>query len=368
MKLNSILFLSIVSFSLAHFIDGAPRPRGQADAEKEYTFPGTGFFIKNRDPYEAEEAKSWFIEAHKLQKEGSLRKALGLYEKFSKRRSDASVNIDGSSVPVGPESLYRAAIIREKKGDWHKAFEHLRLIAQAYTNYDFERIAESLMRLAERLAKEDIPRKWGVIPRFRSGSQDRIRLDEIANLARGPRFAPRALMALAEIALKDDKEEEAVDALERIVNLYPENYLSEKAYFMLAKVYKDRVAGPAYDQGSTMKALNFFEDYLILYGSPPPRSPHESQPDYQLRLSESKKRVKLAEDGRNEMRQVLATSKLEVARYMEKYGKYFLVRWQELGNRPALQFYNEAINSAPESEAARIAEKKVAELRAANDQ
>ena len=68
------------------------------------------------------------------------------------------------------------------------------------------------------------------------------------------------------------------------------------------------------------------------------------------------------------MRQVLATSKLEVARYMEKYGKYFLVRWQELGNRPALQFYNEAINSAPESEAARIAEKKVAELRAANDQ
>ena len=78
--------------------------------------------------------------------------------------------------------------------------------------------------------------------------------------------------------------------------------------------------------------------------------------------------MKLAEDGRNEMRQVLATSKLEVARYMEKYGKYFLVRWQELGNRPALQFYNEAINSAPESEAARIAEKKVAELRAANDQ
>ena len=67
--------------------------------------------------------------------------------------------------------------------------------------------------------------------------------------------------------------------------------------------------------------------------------------------------MELAEDGRNEMRQVLATSKLEVARYMEKYGKYFLVRWQELGNRPALQFYNEAINSAPESEAARIAEK-----------
>ena len=87
---------------------------GKRMLKKNTPFRGP-VFIKNRDPYEAEEAKSWFIEAHKLQKEGSLRKALGLYEKFSKRRSDASVNIDGSSVPVGPESLYRAAIIREKK-------------------------------------------------------------------------------------------------------------------------------------------------------------------------------------------------------------------------------------------------------------
>ena len=52
---------------------------------------------------------------------------------------------------------------------------------------------------------------------------------------------------------------------------------------------------------------------------------------------------------------------------MENYGKYFLVRWRELGNGPALQFYNEAINAAPESDAARIAEQKVAELRAVDE-
>ena len=129
---------------------------------------------------------------------------------------------------------------------------------------------ESLMRLAERLAEEDLPWKWGFIPRFRSGTQDRLRLDEIAKLARGPKFAPRALMALA-IKLKDDQDEDAVDALERIVNQYPENYLSEKAYFMLAKFYEDRVAGPQYDQGSTLKALNFYEDYLILFATAPPK-------------------------------------------------------------------------------------------------
>ena len=88
---------------------------------------------------------------------------------------------------------------------------------------------------------------------------------------------------------------------------------------------------------------------------------------YEARVLVSKERVNAAEDGRNQMRQTLAESKLEGAQYIEKYGKYFLVRWRELGNRPALQFYNEAINSAPESDAARVAEKKVAELKAMNE-
>jgi len=66
---------------------------------------------------------------------------------------------------------------------------------------------------------------------------------------------------------------------------------------------------------------------------------------------------------RRELRQTLASSKLEIARYLEDYGKYFLVRWKELGNGPALQFYNEAITIAPESNAAREAEKKVSQLR-----
>ena len=67
------------------------------------------------------------------------------------------------------------------------------------------------------------------------------------------------------------------------------------------------------------------------------------------------------------MRETLASSKLEVGQYIEKYGKYYLTNWRELGNRPALQFYNEAITTAPESKAARKAERKVMELRRGED-
>lgn len=369
-KLNILILFSIFySFSSLWSVSpGANRNnRNAAIQDKEYLFPGTGFFKKNRDPLDDNQAKKWFLEAENAELGGDTRDALSLYEKFSKRRSDFRIVRDNVEIQLGPESLYRAANLREKSGDWQKAFEHLRLIAEAYTDYDFERVAESLMRIAERLAKEKLPRKWGVLPRFRSGSQDRLRLNQIAGLARGPRFAPRALMALSEIALKDGKDDEAVDALEKLTNLYPDNYLCEEAYFILAKIFEERVAGPSYDQGATLKALNFYEDYLILFAESPPQSKHEDVDDFKIRLEQAKERILLAEEGRRKMRETLAASKVIVGQYVEKYGKYYLVNWKELGNRPALQFYNEAITIAPESKAAREAESKVAELRSGDE-
>ena len=331
--------------------------------EKDYLFPGTGIFGKNRDPIESQQAKEWFLKAEDEEKKGDLRDALSYYEKFSKRRTDARIIHDGTEIQIGPESLFRAARIQEKRGNWPKAFERLRLIAEAYTEYDFNKVAGTLMRLAERLAKEKQPRKWGVLPRFRSGEQDRYRLNQIVRLARGPKYAPRALMALAEIARKDDEEEEAIDALERLVNLYPDSHYCEKAYFDLAFIHESMVAGPDYDQGATLKALNFYEDYLILYETAPPKSRHETNDDLAARQVAAKERLAKAEDGRKRMREVLSASKLRVGRYVEKYGKYFIVRWRELGDGPALQFYSEAITVAPDSESAREAEARMANLR-----
>ena len=69
---------------------------------------------------------------------------------------------------------------------------------------------------------------------------------------------------------------------------------------MLAKVYEDRVAGPQYDQGSTLKALNFYEDYLILFATAPPKSIHESKNDFENGLRSQKSGFSNAEKGRSE--------------------------------------------------------------------
>lgn len=355
-----VLLLTAIS------LHGVSRPSSDTRTKQDEVqplFPGTGFFVKNRDSYDSSEAKDWFLQAVQLEKKNENSKALKIYEKFIKRRSDLILRREDKKIIVGAEAIYRASALREKAGDWKTAFDYLQLIAKAYPSYDFTKVADSLMRLAERLAKDKLPKKWGFLPRFRSGSEDRKRLSQIADLARGPRYAPRALIVLAEIALKDEKQEDAIDALERLINNYPDNYLCEQAYFQLGEIYKNRVTGPSYDQGSTLKALNFFEDYLILFDYPPSKGKRESTQSFEQRISSYKKRKESALRSRRELRQTLASSKLEIARYLEEYGKYFLVRWKELGNGPALQFYNEAITIAPESNAAREAEKKVSQLR-----
>jgi len=370
MTLLKFIPFTVLLFFCLPFVFAAPPHSAQqnlAEDDQRNLFPGTGFFVKNRDPYSNEEAKSWFEEASSIQKNGDLMGALKLYEKFTKRRSDMLLFYEGKSVLIGPESLYRAAVLRENKGDWSVAFKHLELIAVAYPRYDFERVTESLMRIAEKIVTEDLPKKWGFVPRFRSGSEDRARLDRIAELARGPRFAPRALMTLADVALQEAKEDDAIIALEKVVNLYPDHHACERAYFLLASIHEGRVSGPAYDQGSTLKALNFYEDYLILFERPPAQGKYEKSFDYGLRLDGYEDRKKKALQSKREMRQILAASKLEIGEYLEDDGKFFLIKWQELGNQPALQFYNEAITAAPESEAARLAEKRVAALRNKND-
>ena len=73
-------------------------------------------------------------------------------------------------------------------------------------------------------------------------------------------------------------------------------------------------------------------------------------------------RKEQAQLGVNEMSEILAESKIEVGEYVEKYGKYFLVRWKELGNEPALKFYREAIDHYTNTKAAREAEKRIQSL------
>ena len=103
---------------------------------------------------------------------------------------------------------------------------------------------------------------------------------------------------------------------------------------MLAEINADMVDGAAYDQGSTREAMSYYEDFLILYSG--------------------SGQVGNAEVGLNKMREVNAQSKLYMADYY-----YF----NKKNKNAALVFYNETITVAPNSESAKIAEKRIAQIK-----
>lgn len=136
-------------------------------------------------------------------------------------------------------------------------------------------------------------------------------------------LAPLALMNMARIFQHTGKTFQAIDALDQMINLYPNGQLTDDAYLDLAQTFADETAGPLYDQGATREAINYFKDYLILF----PNEPEVGQ----------------AEDGLENMLDLNARSKLVLGRYFLRYRDDYTA---------ASIFLNEAITLAPDSEAA----------------
>ena len=111
MKAPSLFLFITLTFGLLELPAVSPGDRrgnqSNPASGKDYLFPGTGFFKKNRDPIKEEEAKEWFLAAESKEKEGDLRKALDIYENFTKRRSDTILTRENEQIQLGPESIFR---------------------------------------------------------------------------------------------------------------------------------------------------------------------------------------------------------------------------------------------------------------------
>src|SRR5690606_23926348 len=85
-------------------------------------------------------------------------------------------------------------------------------------------------------------------------------------------YAPLALMNIARGHQLMKNQEEAIYALDRMINTYPQSLLTPDAYLKLAETHASLVQGPYYDQASTREAITYFQDFMILF----PNDPHIS--------------------------------------------------------------------------------------------
>lgn len=232
------------------------------------------------------------------------------------------------------DARLRYAQILMSQTKWKNAFETLQEIVSQNPDFEnFNRVISSQFDCASALMDGARGRILWLIPGFRQYDEAIRQFEMIVRNAPYSDYAPLSLMNIALIAEMENEPDLAIDALDRLINFYPQSMLAPDAYFNMAETYASLVKGAEYDQASTRQAISYYEDFLILF----PKSNYLGEVEANL----------------DAMENLLATSRLNLGNF------YYFYR---SNNTAALTFYNETITIAPESEAAQEARQRIEDI------
>ncbi len=317
--------LLLLVLAILHFATGAAlRAELVWDATSGWRVEG-GVFAGQLDSPESRNAKTIMDAARRAEDAGNESKALKGYKRVAKKYK--------SSV-YAAEALHRSGRIYEARRQYNRAFTQLQTLISEHPAYPkFLEVLRAQYRIAEKLANGARPRYFGLIPGFKQRSKGLEFYETVVQNAPYSEYAPIALMNAAAAYTDTGDRDAAIDALDRMINNYPDNFLTPDAYLKLADTQASITQGPAYDQASTQLALTYFQDYLILY-------PGEAD-------------AAVASTGFTDARTMLAESKMTIGDfYFKKRSNY----------KAAKVFYNEAITIHPDSTTASRARELLARI------
>lgn len=232
------------------------------------------------------------------------------------------------------EAQYMRGRAMMAKGQWVKAFKFLQEAIDNYPKFeDFDLVIGAQFECATALMEGSRGKIFGILPGFRQYGESIEQFEQVVANAPYGDYAPLALMNIAFVAEKRHEYELAIDALDRLINYYPQSMLAPDAYYNLAQTYAGLVQNEEYDQGSTRQAISYYEDFLVLF----PDSSSVGEVEANLRKMEN----------------LLASSRLTLGDF------YYIYR---NNNTAALVFYNEAITIAPDSDAAAEARARINDI------
>jgi len=327
MRIPSVRPLTVLTFflTLCGFLTGAR-------AELVWA-PGSGWSVEGgalsglAGP-EGRNALDQMNNARSAEDAGSARSAIRIYGRVAKKYPHSI---------YAPEALYRSAKLRLARKDYTKAFEDFQGVVGKYPNTKrFNEIIGEQYRIASALLDGARGRMFfGLLPGFKSREKAIEYFETILVNAPYSDYAPLALMNSARGHQKLKQVENSLDALDRMINTYPQSLLAPDAYLKLAQTHATLVDGPFYDQAATKEAITYFEDFMILF-------PSDAN-------------IGGAERGLDSMKKMLAESKIKIADfYFHKRNNY----------KAARVFYNEAITAYPDSEVANRAKTKLVDVEA----
>lgn len=267
--------------------------------------------IVNLEPAQHENALELMNSARSAQeKDAESGRALDLYQDVISEYPQSA---------YAPEAVLQRGLIYAARGQFSRSEKAFNTVLNQYPDYpNFNLLVSSMFATAQLIQDGATFYLWGSIPWF---TDTRVALnlyESVLKNAPYSDYAPLALMNMALLYNRRGEPEDAIHALDRLTNNYPQSVLSSDAYMRLAETYSSMVQGPDYDQGATRQAMSYYQDYLILF----PDGPEVTE----------------ARAGVVNMRETLAKSKYGMGEFFYRYRTDL-----EAGGI----FFNESITEAP---------------------
>lgn len=260
------------------------------------------------------EAQSLVAKAQAYENEGRLNKALSCYESVWKQYPASAQASD---------ALFKIGKLNMKREKWKKAYGAYNSLIKAYPeNQHFDEVVADMFTIGEAYETgRNIHYLWW-IP-YKDRSKAIMAYEGLVSVAPYSDYAPIALTRVAMLHRKMRSLIAAVDAVDRIINDYPNSMEAANATMLMAEYLSSQVAGPDYDQGATFEAMQYYRDFLTLY----PNNPA----------------VKYCEEQLAQQREQYARSKFIIGEFFYKYRDDY---------DSAAVFFNDTITADPDSKAA----------------
>ncbi|MDR2769395.1 MAG: tetratricopeptide repeat protein [Puniceicoccales bacterium] len=279
-----------------------------------------------KSPQREQIAEAIFKQAEQAQAQGCMAKAMQQYQIICKKYAETD---------IAPQARYAMGHLYIQAGQYAKGVEHFQFIAHNYIQYEhYDDVVKEQFEVAEIFMQGCEKHRLRFLPWGKDTATAVAFFQGVISMAPYTDYAPRALFYTAQLEFEDNHKVKAIEALDRLIEDYPGHRLVPEAYLLKGDIYLSLVYGPQNDQGATQKAIQCYENFLILF-------------EKSHLLTEL---IQRAQGSLRHAQELFAQSRLVL-------GDFFLYK-RHYGTG-AIQFYNEAQLIAPSTDIAMQANKRI---------
>lgn len=201
------------------------------------------------------------IQAPNAEAQGDLKTALQLYEKICKNHKSSD---------LAPKTHFFRGQWYEEDHQFSKAVKMFTKIMKRHPESSFfTPSVEHCFHIGEKLQNGTRPYYFGKIPGFRDFDSAIKSYKLVPEYAPESCYALQALEGIADLQLRAKRYDLAIDALDQIIDSYPDSVAVPHAYLKIAEIYENLVKGEEYNQGGAVIARRYYQEFEKLFPQHP---------------------------------------------------------------------------------------------------